>query len=244
MIATFIFTFTNINLAGRAAPVRRARELPDSSTTSGPGLARRSPLKFAADGAARGVILPFAVALLLQLAPPPRRRARSGCCSSCRMSCRSWPASYLEQMLNPDTGWINGVLPPSASSDPPDWLQDTTWIYPGLVIVGSGGSAARSSSTWPGSRAPDRAVRRGPDRRCRCGPAAPHHAPDDVAGHLLLAGARRRRGAPVLPRPARPQERDRASRAARRSSSTSTSTRTSSRSRTCPTARRSPGSSS
>ena len=130
----------------------------------------------------------------------------------------------------------------SAIEHPPDWLESTTWIYPGLVIMGVWGIGAGviinlaglrasrpSSTTRPRSTAPGR------------GRAPPRDDPDDVAGHLLLADPRSGRGAAVLPRAARAQERHRASRAARRSSTTSTSTRTSSRSRTCPTARRSPG---
>ncbi len=40
-------------------------------------------------------------------------------------------------MLNPETGWINKSLRAIGGVDnPPNWLNDTTWVYPALVIVG------------------------------------------------------------------------------------------------------------
>ena len=39
-------------------------------------------------------------------------------------------------MLNPDTGWINKALRAVGVADPPYWLNDPTWVYPALVIVG------------------------------------------------------------------------------------------------------------
>lgn len=40
------------------------------------------------------------------------------------------------EMLNPKTGWINASLRMIGVSNPPDWLYNTTWVYPGLVMVG------------------------------------------------------------------------------------------------------------
>lgn len=39
-------------------------------------------------------------------------------------------------MLNPDTGWINLMLKGLGVTDPPYWLNDIQWVYPGLVILG------------------------------------------------------------------------------------------------------------
>jgi len=39
-------------------------------------------------------------------------------------------------MLNPSTGWINEFLRAIGVSNPPNWLNDTRWVYPGLVILG------------------------------------------------------------------------------------------------------------
>ena len=39
-------------------------------------------------------------------------------------------------MINPEFGWINYWLRGLGVQNPPRWLNDTTWVYPGLVILG------------------------------------------------------------------------------------------------------------
>lgn len=39
-------------------------------------------------------------------------------------------------MLNPETGWVNLALQQLGVQNPPTWVNDTTWVYPALVIVG------------------------------------------------------------------------------------------------------------
>lgn len=39
-------------------------------------------------------------------------------------------------MINPQTGWINLWLRGLGVQNPPTWLNDTAWVYPGLVILG------------------------------------------------------------------------------------------------------------
>jgi multiple sugar transport system permease protein len=41
-----------------------------------------------------------------------------------------------EAMLNPADGWIDAFLRLIGIQNPPDWLRDSTWIYPGLVFIG------------------------------------------------------------------------------------------------------------
>jgi len=41
-----------------------------------------------------------------------------------------------QNTLLPDTGWLNEGLRAIGIQNPPDWLNDPTWIYPGLVLVG------------------------------------------------------------------------------------------------------------
>jgi multiple sugar transport system permease protein len=41
-----------------------------------------------------------------------------------------------QNTLLPDTGWLNQGLRALGWSNPPDWLNDPTMIYPGLVLVG------------------------------------------------------------------------------------------------------------
>ena len=45
-------------------------------------------------------------------------------------------------MLNQDTGWVNQVLNALGIENPPAWLDDPGWIYPGLVIMGVWGIGA------------------------------------------------------------------------------------------------------
>ena len=71
-------------------------------------------------------------------------------------------------MLNPETGWVNGFLRAIGDPDPPDWLIDPTWIYPGLVFIGIWGiGGGHHHQPRRAARHPDRAVRRGPHRRRR-----------------------------------------------------------------------------
>lgn len=39
-------------------------------------------------------------------------------------------------LLNPETGWINESLRAVGVANPPNWVNDTTWVYPALVILG------------------------------------------------------------------------------------------------------------
>jgi ABC-type sugar transport system permease subunit len=45
-------------------------------------------------------------------------------------------------MLNPETGWINAALEAIGVQDPPPWLEDPGWVYPGLALIGFWGIGA------------------------------------------------------------------------------------------------------
>lgn len=137
MIATFLFTFTNINLQ-QAEPLRfvgldnYTKVLHDQQTWESLGVT----LKFAAIALPVAVILPFLVALLLS----SRHLKASGIFRILFFMPYVVPfvAGVLiwQSMLNPDSGWIDLVLKSFGIADPPNWLQDPTWIYPGLVLLG------------------------------------------------------------------------------------------------------------
>ncbi|MDQ3870687.1 MAG: sugar ABC transporter permease, partial [Chloroflexota bacterium] len=99
-------------------------------------------LKFALLALPVGVVLPFAVALLLN-----SRYLRG---SSLFRILFFLPyvipfvagAFVWEQMLNPETGWINLFLRTIGLSQTPNWLNDETWVYPGLVLIGIWGIGA------------------------------------------------------------------------------------------------------
>jgi multiple sugar transport system permease protein len=137
MIATLIFTFTNVNL-NQKEPLRfvgldnyRA-VLSDRSTWD----SLQVTLKFAALSLPVAVLLPLAVALLLN----SRHLRFAGVFRVLVFLPYVVPfvAGVLiwQSMLNVDSGWIDQFLKLVGVSDPPNWLQDPTWVYPGLVLLG------------------------------------------------------------------------------------------------------------
>ena len=143
MVATFVFTFTNINLA-QAEPLRFVG-LKNYQTLLGDRQVWNSlgiTLKFAVLALPVAVILPFLVALLLH----SRHLRFSGGFRVLFFLPYVVPfvagVFIWQSMLNADTGWVNILLKAIGISKPPDWLEDPTWIYPGLVIMGLWGIGA------------------------------------------------------------------------------------------------------
>lgn len=136
MVATFIFTFTNINLI-QDTPLRfvgldnYAHLLEDARTWDALGVT----FKFAAIALPVGLVLPFAIALMLN--------------SKSLRGSRYFQALFFmpfvipfvaaifawSGMLNPEAGWINGTLN-FFGINGPNWLNDPSWVYPALVMVG------------------------------------------------------------------------------------------------------------
>jgi ABC-type sugar transport system permease subunit len=136
MIATLVFSFTNINLI-QDTPLRfvgfdnYVHLLRDARAWD----ALAVTFKFAAIALPIGLILPFAIALLLN--------------SKSLRGSRYFQALFFmpfvipfvaaifawSGMLNPEEGWINGTLN-FIGIDGPNWLNDPSWVYPALVMVG------------------------------------------------------------------------------------------------------------
>jgi multiple sugar transport system permease protein len=143
MVATFIFTFTNINLA-QEEPLRFVglenyqTLIADQRTWDTLGVT----FKYAALALPVAVCLPFLVALMLH----SRHLRGSGMFRVLFFLPFVVPfvagVFIWGGMLSGDTGWINGVLEAIGIEHPPDWLQDPAWIYPGLVIMGLWGIGA------------------------------------------------------------------------------------------------------
>ena len=137
MIATLVFTFTNVNL-NQQQPLHFVglqnyqAVLSDQSTWDSLGVT----LKFAAFALPVSVLLPMGVALLLN----SRHLRAAGLFRVLFFLPYVVPfvAGVLiwQSMLNVDSGWIDQFLRLIGISDPPNWLQDPTWIYPGLVLLG------------------------------------------------------------------------------------------------------------
>jgi multiple sugar transport system permease protein len=143
MIATFAFSFTNINLL-QADPLRFVG-FQNYETLLGDRQAWDAlavTLKFALLAIPVAVCLPLLVALMLH------SRHLRGAGGFRVLFFLPYVVPFVAGvliwggMLSADSGWINGVLKFLGVEHPPDWLQDTTWIYPGLVIMGIWGIGA------------------------------------------------------------------------------------------------------
>ena len=142
MLATLAFTFTNLTL-GQEEPLRFVgfENYADLAADAQAWDSLWVTLRFAVLWLPVVVILPLAIALLLNS-------------SSMRGSAMFRILFFLPyvvpfvagvliwQTMLGETGWINGGLSLIGVSDPPSWLNDTTWIHPALVIMGLWGIGA------------------------------------------------------------------------------------------------------
>lgn len=137
MAATLGFTFTNINLA-QEEPLRFvglknwADMLADSQMWAALGVT----LKYAALALPIALVVPFSVAVLLNSqslrgAPVFRVLVFLPYVVPFVAGVLIW-----EGMLNYDAGWTNQLLRALGIDQPPNWLEDTGWIYPALVAIG------------------------------------------------------------------------------------------------------------
>ena len=143
MVATFAFTFTNINLA-QAEPLRFVglknyeTLLNDDQAWASLGIT----FKYMLLALPVAVILPFLVALLLH----SRHLVGSGAFRVLLFLPYVVPfiatVFIWQGMLNPETGWVNGLLKALGVNSPPGWLEDPGWVYPGLAMIGLWGIGA------------------------------------------------------------------------------------------------------
>ena len=144
MVASLGFTFTNINLA-QDEPVQFVglrnyeRLLSDGQAVD----ALLVTLKFALLAVPVAVLLPFVVALLLH----SRHLKAAGAFRV--LVFMPYVVPFVAGVLiwggmlgSEQGGWVNGFLQLLGLEHPPDWLESTTWIYPGLVIMGVWGIGA------------------------------------------------------------------------------------------------------
>ena len=143
MIATLAFSFTNINLA-QAEPLQFVglknyeALLKDRQVWASLGIT----LKFAVIALPLAVILPLLFALLLH----SRHLWGSGAFRV--LFFLPYVVPFVATvfiwggMLNPSTGWINLGLQAIGVENPPPWLEDPGWVYPGLALIGVWGIGA------------------------------------------------------------------------------------------------------
>jgi ABC-type sugar transport system permease subunit len=143
MVATLVFSLTNINL-DQQDPLKFVG-LDNYAAMLGDKQAWDSlfiTLKFALLALPVAVLLPFAVALMLH------SRHLRGSSGFRILFFLPYVVPFVAGvliwggMLSADSGWLNGALKFIGISKPPDWLQDPNWIYPGLVLMGLWGIGA------------------------------------------------------------------------------------------------------
>lgn len=136
MIATFVFTFTNIRLF-QEEPLRFVGLQNYQEMLSDPRTwdALLVTFRYAAFSLPLFLLLPFALAMLLN--SKSLRGARYFQAFFFMPFVIPFVAALFAWagMLNPQTGWINGALEAIGISGP-NWLDDPTWIYPSLVMIG------------------------------------------------------------------------------------------------------------
>jgi ABC-type sugar transport system permease subunit len=143
MVATLAFTFTNINLS-QAEPLRFVglknyeALLKDAQVWTSLGIT----FKYMLLALPVAVVLPFVVALLLH------SRHLIGSSAFRVLFFLPYVVPFVatvfiwQGMLNPETGWVNRALEAIGISSPPAWLEDPTWVYPGLAMIGFWGIGA------------------------------------------------------------------------------------------------------
>jgi ABC-type sugar transport system permease subunit len=137
MIAALIFTFTNINL-NQAEPVRFVglKNYTDMLSDRQTWASLAVTFKFALLWLPVTIVTPFAVALVLN------SRSLRGPALFRLLIFLPYVVPFVagvliwQGMLNSDAGWLNQGLEAIGISHPPAWLEDPTWIYTALVMMG------------------------------------------------------------------------------------------------------------
>jgi len=136
VIATFTFTFFNLRL-NQQTPVRFVGLDNYADLLGDPRMwdALLVTLRFAAIALPVGLILPFALAMLLN------SRSLRGSRYFQTFFFMPYIIPFVAalfawgSMLNAEAGWLNGILA-WVGVQGPDWLNDPGWVYQGLVVIG------------------------------------------------------------------------------------------------------------
>lgn len=143
IIVSLVFTFTNVNLAQEEplqfVGLRNYQQLfSDTQTWESLGVTFR----FAALNLPIAIVIPFVVALVLN------SRYLKGSSLFRTLFFLPYVIPFVsglliwQSMLNLETGWVNAFLEFIGIQNPPNWLQDPTFVYPSLVFIGIWGIGA------------------------------------------------------------------------------------------------------
>jgi ABC-type sugar transport system permease subunit len=143
MVATLVFTFTNINLA-QEEPIRFVGLKNYERLLGDPRVWQsiKVTLQYALISLPVGIIVPFSVALLLN------SRSLRGSSFFRVLFFLPYVVPFVAGvliwggMLNQETGWLNGALRFIGVENPPNWLNSPDTVYPALVLIGIWGIGA------------------------------------------------------------------------------------------------------
>src|SRR3954463_8341399 len=137
MVATLLFSFTNVSLT-QASDLAFVglKNYQDLLADPQVWASLRVTLTFAALWLPVTMIVPLVVALMLN--SPSLRGSSIFRVLIFLPYVVPFVAGVLiwQSTLLPQTGWLNQALQTLGWQNPPDWLNDPTWIYPGLLLVG------------------------------------------------------------------------------------------------------------
>ena len=143
IVASLLFTFTNLNLEQRE-PLAFVGLANFQALLADPQAweSLAVTFRFALFNLPVAVVIPFVVALMLN-----SRYLRGAALFRV-----AWFLPYVipfvsgiliwRAMLNIETGWVNLALHAIGIANPPNWLQDPSWVYPSLAFIGVWGIGA------------------------------------------------------------------------------------------------------
>jgi multiple sugar transport system permease protein len=135
IVASLVFTFTDFNLGNATITFVGLRNWQRLFTDPLALTALGVTLRFALIALPVGILLPLGLATLLN--------------SKFLLGKRLWRTLFYmpymvpivstifiwQSFLNGQNGWLNRMLRLIGIADPPNWLQDTNWFLPALVLI-------------------------------------------------------------------------------------------------------------
>jgi ABC-type sugar transport system permease subunit len=136
LIASLIFSFTNITLTQEEPLKATLENYQTLFIDSQVGSSLLVTLKYALLALPIGLIIPIALALLIN-SKHLRGRSIFRTLFYLPAIVPFVAAIYAwNGMLNPEAGWVNLFLQSIGIQDPPTWVNDPNWVYLALVIIG------------------------------------------------------------------------------------------------------------
>jgi multiple sugar transport system permease protein len=136
LIASLVFSFTNITLTQEEPLQATLENYQTLFVDSQVGSSLLVTLKYALLALPIGLIIPIALALLIN-SKHLRGRSIFRTLFYVPAIVPFVAAIYAwNGMLNPEAGWVNLFLQSIGVQNPPTWVNDPNWVYPALVIIG------------------------------------------------------------------------------------------------------------